>query len=159
MDVFTTRFGTLSVDSQDELIFESGLIGLEHCRRWVVLSDTKNPTLGWLQSLDEGHIALGVVSPRRFVPDYQLRIDRAELQFLELTTTRDAEVVVIASRQAQGQQVGGQAGGQAGGLTLNLRAPLVINVERRRGCQVIAKDDLPVQFPLSLPSLPLKRTA
>jgi len=151
MDVFTTRFGTLSVDPQDELIFESGLIGLEHCRRWVVLSDTKNPTLGWLQSLDEGHIALGVVSPRRFVPDYQLRIDRAELQFLELTTTRDAEVVVIASRQAQGQQ--------AEGLTLNLRAPLVINVERRRGCQVIAKDDLPVQFPLSLPSLPLKRTA
>jgi len=127
------------------------------------LTDTNNPTLGWLQSLDEGHIALGVVSPRRFVPDYQLRTDRAELQSLELTTARDAEVVVIASRQANGQQAGGQIGspigGQAGGLTLNLRAPLVINVERRRGCQVIAKDDLPVQFPLSLPSLPLKRTA
>ncbi len=146
MDVLTTRFGTLSVDPQDELIFDQGLIGLEHCRRWVVLTDTKNPTLGWLQSLDEGHIALGVVSPRRFMPDYQLRTDRAELQSLELTTARDAEVVVIASRQASG-------------LTLNLRAPLVINVERRRGCQVIAKDDLPVQFALSLPSIPLKRTA
>jgi len=94
MDVITTRFGTLSVDPKDELIFESGLIG-----RWVVLTDTKNPTLGWLQSLDEGHIALGVVSPRRFVPDYQLRADRADLQTLELTTARDAEVVVIASRQ------------------------------------------------------------
>ncbi len=151
MDVFTTRFGTLSVDPQDELIFESGLIGLEHCRRWVVLTDTKNPTLGWLQSLDEGHIALGVVSPRRFVPDYQLRTDRADLQALELATFRDAEVVVIASRQTNGQQ--------AAGLTLNLRAPLVINVERRRGCQVIAKDDYPVQFSLSLPSIPLKRTA
>jgi len=155
MDIITTRFGTLSVDPQDELIFESGLIGLEHCRRWVVLTDTKNPTLGWLQSLDEGHIALGVVSPRRFVPDYQLRADRADLQTLQLATARDAEVVVIASRQANGQQ----AGGQEGGLTLNLRAPLVINVERRRGCQVIAKDDLPVQFPLSIPSIPLKRTA
>jgi len=155
MDIITTRFGTLSVDPQDELIFESGLIGLEHCRRWVVLTDTKNPTLGWLQSLDEGHIALGVVSPRRFVPNYQLRADRADLQTLQLATARDAEVVVIASRQANGQQ----AGQQEGGLTLNLRAPLVINVERRRGCQVIAKDDLPVQFPLSIPSLPLKRTA
>ncbi len=151
MDVLTTRFGTLSVAPQDELIFESGLLGLEHCHRWVVLTDTKNPALGWLQSLDEGHIALGVVSPRRFVPDYQLRTDRADLQTLELTMARDAEVVVIASRQAKGPE--------AGGLTLNLRAPLVINVERRRGCQVIAKDDLPVQFPLSLPSIPLKRTA
>jgi len=146
MDVLTTRFGVLSVEPQDELIFDAGLIGLEHCRRWVVLTDTGNPTLGWLQSLDEGHIALGVVSPRRFVPEYQLRVDRCSLQSLDLATARDAEVVVIASRQASG-------------LTLNLRAPLVINVERRRGCQVIAKDDLPVQFPLSVPSLPLKRTA
>lgn len=157
MDVRTTRFGTLSVEPQDELIFEAGLIGLEHCRRWVVLSDTTNPTLGWLQSLEEGHIALGVVSPRRYVADYQLRVDRADLAGLQLTTARDAEVVVIASRQANGEQ--------AGTLTLNLRAPLVINVEQRRGCQVISKDDLPVQFPLSLhaaPSAttaPLKRTA
>jgi len=151
MNVLTTRFGMLSVEPQDELIFQSGLIGLEHCRRWVVLTDTRNLTLGWLQSLDEGHVALGVVSPRRFVPDYQLRVDRSHLQSLELTTPRDAEVVVIASRQSSDSC--------PGGLTLNLRAPLVINVERRRGCQVIAKDDLPVQFPLSLPSLPLKRTA
>jgi len=151
MDVLTTRFGTLSVEPQDELVFESGLIGLEHCRRWVVLTDTRNQTLGWLQSIDEGHIALGVVSPRRFVPDYQLRVDRSDLQNLKLITARDAAVVVIASRQASGQQ--------AGGLTLNLRAPLVINVERRCGCQVIAKDDVPVQFPLSIPSIPLKRTA
>jgi len=151
MDVLTTRFGNLSVQPQDELTFTQGLIGLEHCRRWVVLTDTKNPALGWLQSIDEGHIALGVVSPRRFVPDYQLRVDSADLHSLELTTARDAEVVVIASRQSNGHQ--------EGGLTLNLRAPLVINVQRRHGCQVIAKDNLPVQFPLSVPSLPLKRTA
>ncbi len=157
MDVLTTRFGTLSVEPQDELLFESGLIGLEHCTRWVVLTDTSNPALGWLQSLDEGHIALGVVSPRRFVPDYQLRVERDDLKSLKLATSRDAEVVVIASRQSNENRTGG--------LTLNLRAPLVINVERRRGCQVISKDDLPVQFALSIPSAtsaitaPLKRTA
>ncbi|MEM8944422.1 MAG: flagellar assembly protein FliW [Planctomycetota bacterium] len=157
MDVRTTRFGRLAVAPQDELIFESGLIGLEQCRRWVVLSDTSNAALGWLQSIEEPHIALGVVSPRRFVADYQLRVDRVELETLELATARDAEVVVIASRQVSGPE--------AGALTLNLRAPLVINVEQRRGCQVISKDDLPVQFPLSVPTqpssttTPLKRTA
>lgn len=157
MDVLTTRFGTLSVEPQDELVFDAGLIGLEHCRRWIVLTDTSNGALGWLQSIDEGHIALGVVSPRRFVPDYQLRVDRGDLEGLKLATARDAEVVVIASRPANGDH--------AGGLTLNLRAPLVINVEQRRGCQVISKDDLPVQYALSLTpesssiSAPLKRTA
>ncbi len=146
MDVFTTRFGVLSVQPQDEIVFEQGLIGLEDCKRWVVLTDSNNPALGWLQNLDQGHIALGVVSPRRFVPDYQLRVDRADLRSLGLVTIRDAEVVVIASRQTEG-------------LTLNLRAPLVINVEKRLGCQVIAKDEHPVQYPLDLQNLKLRRIA
>jgi len=146
MDVHTTRFGTLSVPEQDELLFPQGLIGLEDCRRWVVLTDSDNPALGWLQSIEHGHIALGVVSPRRFVPDYQLRVDRDELRFLELATTHDAEVVVIASRQESD-------------LTLNLRAPLVINVQQRRGCQVVAKDTYPVRFPLTAQTIPLRRTA
>jgi flagellar assembly factor FliW len=142
MDVFTTRFGLLSVQPQDEIVFEHGLIGLEDCRRWVVLTDSANTALGWLQNLDQGHIAVGVVSPRRFVPDYQLRVDRADLRTLGLATIRDAEVVVIASRQTNG-------------ITLNLRAPLVINVEKRLGCQVIAKDEHPVQYPLDLQNVKL----
>jgi len=146
MDMHTTRFGTLSVPEQDELFFPQGLIGLEDCRRWAVLTDSDNPALGWLQSIEHGHIALGVVSPRRFVADYQLRVDRDELRFLELATVHDAEVVVIASRQESD-------------LTLNLRAPLVINVQQRRGCQVVAKDTYPVRFPLAAQTIPLRRTA
>jgi len=120
------------------LLFEPGLIGLRTCRRWVVLADAQNPALGWLQSLDEPEAALGVVSPRRFVPDYQLRVARQDLVPLQLASTRDAQVVVIVSRHAEG-------------LALNLRAPLVINVEGRRGRQVIAKDPLPVRLILSAP--------
>jgi len=146
MEVHTTRFGTLSVSTQDELLFPQGLIGLEDCLRWVVLTDSDNPALGWLQSIEHGHIALGVVSPRRFVPDYQLRVDRDELRFLELASVHDAEVVVIASRQESE-------------LTLNLRAPLVINVQQRRGCQVVAKDAYSVRFPLTTQTVPLRRTA
>jgi flagellar assembly factor FliW len=146
MDIYTTRFGTLSVHPQDELLFEQGLLGLEGCRRWVVLTDAENPALGWLQSIDHGHVALGIVSPRRFVPAYQLRVDRDDLRPLELDTVRDAEVVVIASRHSSG-------------LTLNLRAPLVINVEKKRGCQVIAKDAHPVQFPVTAAPLQLRRSA
>jgi len=146
MEVLTTRFGTLVVPEQDELYFDRGIIGLEDCKHWVVLSDSENPALGWLQSIDHGHIALGIVSPRRFVPDFQFRVEREELEPLELATIRDAEVAVVASRQPHG-------------LTLNLRAPLVINVENRRGCQVVVKDAHPVQYPLTSPSVPLKRTA
>jgi flagellar assembly factor FliW len=137
MDITTSRFGALEVLPSDILTFDNGLIGLRHCRRWVVLADAQNEALGWLQSIDEPEAALGVVSPRRFVADYQLRVSRQDLAPLQLATARDAQVVVIVSRHPEG-------------LALNLRAPLVINVEGRRGRQVIAKDPLPVR--LILPS-------
>ena len=137
MEIYTSRFGALQVLPSDILVFEHGLIGLRSCRRWVVLADAHNSALGWLQSIEDGEIALGVVSPRRFVPDYQLRVPRGELEPLNLAKSGDAQVVVIVSRHPEG-------------LSLNLRAPLVINVEGRRGRQVIAKDPLPVR--LILPS-------
>jgi flagellar assembly factor FliW len=135
MDIITSRFGSLQVSPADVLLFEHGLIGLRQCRRWVVLADAQNPALGWLQSIDEPDAALGVVSPRRYVPDYQLRVARGDLAPLALASVRDAQVVVIVSRSAEG-------------LSLNLRAPLVINVEARRGRQVIAKNPLPVRLVL-----------
>lgn len=146
MDILTTRFGNLSVQPQDEILFQHGLIGLEECRRWVVLTDANNPALGWLQNLEHCQIALGIVSPRRFVPTFQLRIDRGDLKGLELAALGDAEVVVIASRHDSR-------------ITLNLRAPIVVNVEKRLGCQVIAKDELPVQYPLDLQNANLRRIA
>lgn len=135
MEISTSRFGILPVSPTDILLFEHGLIGLRQCRRWVVLADAQNAALGWLQSIDEPDVALGVVSPRRFVPDFQLRVSRQELAPLTLSHARDAQVVVIVSRHPEG-------------LSLNLRAPLVINVEARRGRQVIAKDPLPVRLVL-----------
>lgn len=145
MEVITSRFGRLDVAPRDVLLFEQGLIGLRTCRRWVVLADAQNSALGWLQCLDDTEVALGVVSPRRFVADYQLRIDRQELHSLQLATARDAHVVVIVSRRPEG-------------LSLNLRAPLVINVDGRRGRQVIAKDSLPVRMMLASDA-DLRRTA
>ncbi len=136
MDVATTRFGTISVQEQDILLFEQGLIGLEECRQWVLLADSQNSALGWLQSVDRGDLALGIVSPRRFVSDYQLRVDSSDLRDLQLSCKQDAQVVVVVSRQHEG-------------LSLNLRAPLVVNVQTGQGCQVVAKEPYPVRHLLT----------
>jgi flagellar assembly factor FliW len=144
MEVTTSRFGTIEAPSADVLLFDQGLIGMRHCRRWIVLADAQNPGLGWLQCLDESDVALGVVCPRRFVRDYQLRVARQDLAPLGLASTRDAQVVVIVSRHADG-------------LSLNLRAPLVINVESRRGRQVVASDALPIR--LALPAGEMRMSA
>lgn len=147
MLVKTTRFGTLQVPQDDQLTFPAGLIGLEECRGWVLLGDAENEALGWLQSTARPELALAVVSPRRFVPDYQFRVYRSELAPLELARPQDAHVLAIVGKRD-------------GGITLNLKAPLVLNVARHLGRQVLANDDHSACHRLTdLGPSPLKKSA
>ena len=135
MRINTTRFGQLEIDPKDRLVFPAGILGLEDCREWVLLADAENDALGWLQSLSRREIALPAVSPRRFVAGFQLRVARRELAPLELTDLQQAQVLVIVGKNEAG-------------ITLNLKAPLVINLPRHLGRQVIANNDYPVQYEL-----------
>jgi flagellar assembly factor FliW len=146
MRITTTRFGRIDVDAADILRFPSGLPGLEDCRDWALLADAENDALGWLQSTTRGDVALAVVSPRRFVPDYQVRIPRSELTPLTLADMRQAQVVVVV-------------GSGDAGLTLNLKAPIVINLEARTGRQVVASGELPLRYELATRRPSLKKSA
>lgn len=129
----------------DVLQFTGGLIGMEECRRWVLLADAENPSLGWLQSVDRGELALPVVSPRRFVPDYQVRVSSRDVAPLGLEDGKRSQVLVVVNKSAEG-------------MTLNLKAPIVICLESQSGRQIIAKDDHAVQFVLGA-TVPFRRSA
>ncbi len=146
----TTRFGTVEIRESDILDFPFGLIGLESCRRWVVLADSRNQGLGWLQSLDRPEAALAVVSPRRFVPEYRARVSARDLTTLGLSSPKEAQVVVSVSKHTDGPQ------GPA--LSLNLKAPIVVCLETRRGRQIVAKDNHSVRHWLG-EATPLRRSA
>ncbi len=143
MWINTTRFGRIEIDAGEQLHFPAGLLGMEDCRSWVLLADADNDALGWLQSTARREIALAVVSPRRFVTGYQLRVAKSELAPLELAELRQAQVLVVVGKSETS-------------ITLNLKAPLVINLPRREGRQVVANNDYPVQYELSSPRKWLK---
>jgi len=146
MKVDTTRFGSVEIEPEDILDFPSGLLGLEDCRQWVLLADAENDALGWLQSTARSDFAFAVVSPRRFVPDYQVRVSRGELSPLDLTDVRQAQVLAIVGKGDRG-------------ITINLKAPLVINLERRLGRQVITNGDMPIAYELTAQPTLLKKIA
>jgi flagellar assembly factor FliW len=146
MKIETTRFGAVEIEPQDVLDFPNGLLGLEDCRQWVLLADTENEALGWLQSATQAQYAFAVVCPRRFVPDYQVRISRGELTPLLLADMREAQVLAIVGKGERG-------------ITLNLKAPVVINLERRLGRQVITNGDMPVSYELTSQPAPLRKIA
>jgi flagellar assembly factor FliW len=139
MHIGTRHFGTVEIEVDDILLFPQGVIAFEDCRHWVLLADAENPALAWLQSVSREEVALPVVSPRRFAPGYSVHVARGQLVPLEFSQFDQAYVLSVISQSD-------------GDLTLNLKAPLIINLDRRLGRQVITSDEQPVV--LALPTAP-----
>ena len=146
MQINTSRFGVIPFKPEDVFQFPHGLIGLESCTRWVLLADADIDSVGWLQSANLPEIAAAVISPRRFLPDYQVRVTRTQLSPLEMNSIDQAFVLNLLALNE-------------GRLTVNLKAPLIINLNRRLGRQVVTSDDQPVQFELAAPAMKHRRAA
>lgn len=146
MEIPTSRFGPVAIAPGDVIHFPAGLLGLDECTAWVLLGDSENDALGWLQSTTCPEVALAVVSPRRFVPDYQLRVTRGELGSMLCEVVDDVHVLTIVGKNESG-------------ITLNLKAPLVVHLGQRIGRQVVASGDQPVQYELCREMSPRKKIA
>ena len=146
MEISTTRFGKVAIDAEDILLFPNGLMGYEDCQHWVLLADAENPSVGWLQSITRSGLAMAVVSPRRFVQGYRLRVTHAELAALQLGAEDRTYVLTLVSNHD-------------GSLTANLRAPVVINLQRRLGRQVVTCAEQPLRFELAPEPAQLRKTA
>jgi flagellar assembly factor FliW len=114
-----------------------GLIGFEEYRHWVLLASKESEELAWLQSVALSHVALPMISPRRFVPNYRLQVQRRDLDLLQMHA-KD-QVYVLASLSKQGNH-----------WTTNLKSPVIMNSTRRLAVQVIVIDDQPLSQPIIL---------
>ena len=126
--------------------FPQGLIGFEANRRWILLADEGNAAVGWLQSANDAAIALPVISPRNLVPNYRLRLTREQLEVLQLESREKVFVLNVVGRSDSS-------------LTANLKAPIIVNLDRRIGCQIVLQEDLPLQHLLAPASTPLRKSA
>jgi len=137
MQIQSTRFGQLEISHSDLIFMPHGLIGFEEYRHWVLLASKESEELAWLQSVALSHVALPMISPRRFVPNYRLQVQRRDLDLLQMHA-KD-QVYVLASLSKQGNH-----------WTTNLKSPVILNSTRRLAVQVIVIDDQPLCQPIIL---------
>lgn len=135
MLVKTSRFGNVEIEPEDILLFPHGMAAYEDLRHWVLLNDRENESIGWLQSVARPDAAFAVVSPRRFVPGYRIHVKRSQIAPLELADEHAAFVLAVLNRVE-------------GNVTVNLRAPVIINLDRRIGRQIVTSDEQPLRHVL-----------
>ena len=74
-----------------------GLLGFEHVKQYVLLTNPAEEPFMWFQMLDDAKRAFLVAPPARLVPDYEPDISEDEVDFLELADPSDAFLLNIVT--------------------------------------------------------------
>lgn len=136
MIIKTRDFGEEEISEEVIIDFPNGVYAFEENKRFVLLSpcgEDKYPM--WLQSVDNPNLCFIVFDPREFVPDYSVELDR---ETKELLKADGAELDLLCMAVVPDEYIN---------TTLNLKSPIVINSEAKKGVQVIAAENYPLKFP------------
>lgn len=129
MKIQTVHFGEVEIDERNILLFENGLPGLEEDKKYALLSNEDSRPVSWLQSLDHWEISLPVMDPFSICPDYSFDISTEDVDKLGIKQIKDVYVLsVLVIPQ------------NVDAMTINLSAPIIINVRNKKGCQIILDD-------------------
>lgn len=127
--ITTTRFGEITFSQTDVIEFPWGLPGFNNLRRFLALSLEEQPNFVWLQSVDDGATALPAADPWAIFPNYDPRLPGYATEALELHDASDFTMlcIVVVGRDAQE-------------MTMNLMAPVIVNLKTRRARQVMLEN-------------------
>lgn len=133
MLIQTSRFGPVTLHDEDVIEFPEGILGFNDLRQFVLLDDPNDEIFAWLQSCEVPQIAFPVLEPELFSQTYQVVLTKHDLESLGLNTQekqhriRSFSIITIPEDPTQ--------------MTANLKAPVVINIEKRLARQIVLQDN------------------
>ena len=142
MVVETRVFGTVEINDEKIITFPGGIIGFPDLKQFTLLYDETKPqaAIKWLQSLDEPVFAMPVMDPLVVKADYDPMVEDELLKPLGELNPEEILVLVTVSVPSDLTQ-----------MTVNLQAPIIVNAENRKACQLIVDNNggaYPVKFPI-----------
>ena len=132
MLVKTKHFGEIDLAPDKVITFEKGIFGFEEYKKYTILfnSENKETVVSWLQSLDEPSLALPIINPFLVKPDYNPNVSEQTLK--ELGELNDENTVVYTTLTVPSE---------VEKMTANLKAPIIINADTKKGYQVVAENE------------------
>ena len=89
MQIETTRFGQIEINSDRIISFPEGILGFPEYRDYALVQTNEEGHFFWLQSIERPELAFVVCDPLLFVPDYQVPVKDEDLELLEIKSMDD----------------------------------------------------------------------
>jgi flagellar assembly factor FliW len=132
LKIETRKFGEIEIDDNKSLVMPEGLPGFPGFERFALLEDPKSAPFCWFQSLEEPNLALVVMNPLIFKPDYKIDLEGfvASRGWKDIGEDDLLTYVVINISEKENNNR----------ITANLMGPIIINLKNNEAIQVAVSD-------------------
>lgn len=132
MKIQTKYFGEIDLTEEKIITLDKGLIGFDEFKQYTILYDCEKEdgtNISWFQSVDEPTLALPVINPLIVKEDYNPVV---EDELLDALGDINEENLVILITMTVPEDIKE--------MTVNLKAPIIINADTRKGAQIIVEN-------------------
>jgi flagellar assembly factor FliW len=133
MQVETRDFGLAEIDEKDVVTFVKPILGFEEYTQFVMIMDQDIQGFAWLQSVEEKELCF-IIANAALIDGYSPSVDKDTLEALGGEYT---EMWLMASIKEETIKT-----------TVNLKSPLLFNMNNFTAAQAVSEDDLPFRFAL-----------
>ena len=142
MRAMTKNFGEIEIADDKIIVFDKGIIGFPELREFALIYNEDRGSNGgsirWLQSMNRGDFAMPVMDPLVVDPSYNPQVDDELLKPLGEMNPYAMVVLVTVTVPKDIKYI-----------TVNLKAPIVINGCNSAAAQLIVDgDEYKVKFPI-----------
>lgn len=122
-----TKLGILDIGDNETINFHFGIPGFENLKKFSMISRADTEPIKWLVSLEDENVALPIVDPWLILPDYAFDLDDEALEFLGKPLKENLLIMSVIDLHSEN-------------VSVNLMAPIVVNIEKALGIQFITND-------------------
>ncbi|MCC0674209.1 flagellar assembly protein FliW [Clostridioides sp. ES-S-0145-01] len=122
-----------------KITLKKGILGFENLKEYELLDIENNNTLKEFNSTEEDCIGFIVISPFEIIDEYEIVLNQDIIEKLEVESPNDIlmfNIITLGSTLKES--------------TVNMKAPIIINVKNNYGMQIISQDEkYCIRHPLS----------
>lgn len=139
MTTKTKLFGEITIADEKLIVFPEGIVGFPFLQKFALIHDADNEDspIMWLQSLEEPGFAMPVIEPVYVSSGYNPTVNDENLAPVGELKEDQIYVLVTITVPPQIEK-----------MSVNLKAPIVINMQNNRAVQIIVEDDYKVKHPI-----------
>lgn len=129
MKIETKFLGEVEVSEQDIYTFDSGLLGFPEQTKYALFPLDADLPITVLQSIEDAELGFILAFPFAFKKDYAFDLSIEDKEHLQIDKEEDVLVYSIVTLNDSFDN-----------STINLLAPVVINVDKKIGKQIVLHD-------------------